>query len=139
MTINGKTKKAQPPVLPDIKRKLRTGSNPLGLLSRKIPVTGTRLKHTDSLLTKESCRLYILMVSKAYGYRKEQLNKLFESLIMSMFGEPPINASTRTSFKFGFISHLISRSDIIRKRDNLLFEKICVDGHSTAYKDTPPS
>ena len=39
----------------------------------------------DRVLTKASGRLYILRLCKAYGYSKEQLDKLFESLIMSVF------------------------------------------------------
>ena len=38
--------------------------------------------HIDSLLSKAASRLYILRVCKYYGYTKDQLSALFESLIM---------------------------------------------------------
>ena len=39
----------------------------------------------DSLLSRAASRLYILRVCKCYGYTKDQLSKLFDSLIMSLF------------------------------------------------------
>ena len=41
--------------------------------------------HVDNLLRKASSRLYILSVCKYFGYPKEQLTKLFDLLIMSLF------------------------------------------------------
>ena len=49
------------------------------------------------------------------AYQRKQLDKIDNFL--------------KKSFKFGSTSHLISIPDIIRKRDKLLFEKVCVDGH----------
>ena len=41
--------------------------------------------HIDHMLSKASSRLYILIVCKFYGYPKEQLDLLFQSLIISVF------------------------------------------------------
>ena len=41
--------------------------------------------HIDDLLSKASGRMYILRVCRCYGYSADQLNKLFDSLIMSLF------------------------------------------------------
>ena len=39
----------------------------------------------DNLLSKAASRMYILRVCRLYGYTKENLNLLFESLILSLF------------------------------------------------------
>ena len=41
--------------------------------------------HVDELLSKASGRMYILRVCKSYGYASDQLTKLFETLILSLF------------------------------------------------------
>ena len=41
--------------------------------------------HIDSLLSRAATRLYILRICNYYGYSKDQLSKLFDSLIMSLF------------------------------------------------------
>ena len=41
--------------------------------------------HVDSLLSRASSRLCILRVCRYYGYTKDQLSKVFDSLIMSLF------------------------------------------------------
>ena len=41
--------------------------------------------HVDKLIAQASSRLYILRVCKFYGYSQDQLNKLFDSLILSLF------------------------------------------------------
>ena len=41
--------------------------------------------HIDHVLSKASSRLYILRVCRFYGYPKEQLDLLFQSLIISVF------------------------------------------------------
>ena len=39
----------------------------------------------STMLSKASSRLYILRVCRFYGYPKEQLDLLFQSLIISVF------------------------------------------------------
>ena len=41
--------------------------------------------YIDDLLSKASGRMYILRVCRCYGYSADQLSKLFDSLIMSLF------------------------------------------------------
>ena len=41
--------------------------------------------HVDELLFKASGRMYIVRVCKSYGYASDQLTKLFETLILSLF------------------------------------------------------
>ena len=41
--------------------------------------------HIDDLLSKASGRMYILRVCRCYGYSEDQLSKLFDSLILSLF------------------------------------------------------
>ena len=41
--------------------------------------------HIDDLLSKASGRMYLLRVCRCYGYSADQLSKLFDSLIMSLF------------------------------------------------------
>ena len=41
--------------------------------------------HVDGLLSKASGRMCILRVCKSYGYSRDQLTKLFETLILSLF------------------------------------------------------
>ena len=44
-----------------------------------------RYTHIDHVLSKANSPLYILRVCKCYGYPKEQLDLLFQSLIISVF------------------------------------------------------
>ena len=41
--------------------------------------------HIDDMLSKASSQMYILRVCKSYGSSKDQLNNLFNSLVMSVF------------------------------------------------------
>ena len=41
--------------------------------------------HVDKLLSKASGRMYILRVCRSYGYSRDQLTKLFQTLISSLF------------------------------------------------------
>ena len=41
--------------------------------------------HVDELLSKPSGRMHILRVCKSYGYASDQLTKLFETFILSLF------------------------------------------------------
>ncbi len=39
----------------------------------------------DTLLSKAACRMYILRICRSYSYTKENLNLLFETVILSLF------------------------------------------------------
>ena len=96
--------------------------------------------HIDSFLSRAVNRLYILRVCKYYGYTKDQLSALFESLKMSLFqyglelwGSASqstfldlIDNFIRRSYSFGSANKISLMSDVIKNRDchNDLFNRI---------------
>ena len=76
-----KRPKVPPPPLAIVKRK--TQLKLLGVTSETDPMKWDT--HIDHVLSKANSRLYILRVCKFYGYPKEQLGLLFQSLIISVF------------------------------------------------------
>ena len=77
----GKTTKALPEPLENIKRK-----NNMRLLSVILEEDPTNWDtHIDYLLSKASSRLYILRICKYYKYSINNLDLLFQSLILSIF------------------------------------------------------
>ena len=50
-----------------------------------IPPSKSNFSHARSVILLAASRLYILRVCKYYGYTKDQLSKLFDSLIMRLF------------------------------------------------------
>jgi len=81
MLLHGKTTKPNPQPVPDIERK--SWLKLLGIIFQENPCCWDL--HVDKLIAKASSRLYILRVCKFYGYSQDQLNKLFDSLILSLF------------------------------------------------------
>ena len=81
MLIHGKTTKPNPQPVPDIER--ISWLKLLGIIFQENPCCWDL--HVDKLIAKASSRLYILRVCKFYGYSQDQLNKLFDSLILSLF------------------------------------------------------
>ena len=81
--------------------------------------------HIDSLLSRAARRLYILRVSKYYVYTKDQLSKLFDSLInviisvqirsirLTPFFREPITMAIQliTSHDFNLISDVIKNKE----------------------------
>ena len=55
----------------------------LGVTFEQVPVNWDT--HIDYLLSKASSRLYIIRICKYYGYSIENLDLLFQSLILSVF------------------------------------------------------
>ena len=94
--------------------------------------------HVDRLLRKASSRLYILHVCKCFGYPTEQLTKLFDLLIMSLFlygievwgaayqGKylDRIDRFFKGAFRFGCTSNLYVIVEVIRNRDCKLWNTI---------------
>ena len=76
MLQSSRTTKPAPPTVPGIER--REWLKLLGLVYEG----PCNCDHIDSLLSIPASRLYILNVCSYYGYAKDQLNKLFDSLIM---------------------------------------------------------
>ena len=81
MVVHGRISKPLPPLVQGIERK--SWLKLLGIIFQENP--SDRDLHVDNLLRKASSRLYILQVCKYFGYSKEQLTKLFDLLIMSLF------------------------------------------------------
>ena len=81
MLIYGKTTKPNIQPVPGIERK--SWLKLLGIIFQENPCCWDF--HVDKLIAKASSRLYILRVFKFHGYSQDQLNKLFDSLILSLF------------------------------------------------------
>ena len=95
------------------------------------------------MLSKASSRMYILRVCKSYGYSKDQLNNLFNSLIMSVFlcGVEAWGAAYQRKFldkidrflkrahSFGFTTKKTAILDLIENRDSELFKNVISGDH----------
>ena len=81
MVVRGRTNKLPPPQIDNIQRK--SWLNLLEMLLQDDPCNWDM--QVDNLLSKAASRVYILRVCRLYGYTKENLNLLFESLIQSLF------------------------------------------------------
>lgn len=106
----------------------------------------------DNLLCKASRRLYILRVCKYYGYSKDQLSALFDSLIMSLFlygievwGSAyedkylnRIDRFCKRAFKFGYTTKYIFISDVIANRDDKMWKRIACNPNHSLYDLLPP-
>ena len=137
MLVCGKTTKPLPPLIIGIDRK------------KWLKLLGITFQddlccwdlHVDSLLSTASSRMYILRVCRFYGYSKDQLSKLFDSHIMSLFyygieiwGSAlqikyleRIDRFFRRAHRYGYTSKIIKMSCLIEDRDRILFEKIIND------------
>ena len=71
------------PPAPPATAERKTKLNLLGVTFEDDPVNWD--SHIDHVFSKASSRLYILRVYRVYGYPKEQLDLLFQSLIISVF------------------------------------------------------
>lgn len=81
VVLNGKSSKTLPDPIQGIKR--RDWLKLLGVTFQDKPCNWD--KHFQFMISKACGRLYILRVCKFYGYSKEDLHLLFNSLIMSVF------------------------------------------------------
>ena len=81
MLLRSRTTRPAPPPVPGIERK--EWLKLLRITFNEDPCN--RDLHIDSLLSRTASRLHILRICKYYGYSKDQLSKLFDSLIMSLF------------------------------------------------------
>ena len=85
--------------------------------------------HVDNLLRKASSHSYILRVCKYFGYPKEQLTKLFDLLIMFLYGIEiwgaayqgkylgRIDKFFKRAFRFGYTNNLYAIAEVIKNRD----------------------
>ena len=95
------------------------------------------------MLSKASSRMYILRVCKSYGYSKDQLNNLFNSLIMSVFlceveawGAAcqrkfldKIDRFLKRAHRFGFTTKKTAILDLIKNRDSQLSKNVISGDH----------
>jgi hypothetical protein len=105
----------------------------------------------DSLLSKAASRMYILRVCRWYGYTKENLNLLFETLILSLFhygievwGSASqkkylqrIDKFFRRAYRFGYTPKEHKIAQLIEEKDKLLFDKIVNDPDHVLYNLLP--
>ena len=106
--------------------------------------------HIDHVLSKASSGLYTLRVCRLYGYPKEQLDLLFQSLIISVFTYAievwgccfydkylkRIDKLFARAFKSGYCLKKYSICDILTTRYNKLWIKITTN--TTALDDLLP-
>ena len=81
MLLNSRTTKSAPPPVPEIEQK--EWLKLLGITFHEDSCNWDL--HIDSLLSRAATHLYILTTCKYYGYSKDQVSKLFDFLIMSLF------------------------------------------------------
>ena len=81
LLLRGKTTRTPPEPLEIIERKEELEL--LGVTFEQVPVNWNT--HIDYLLTKVTSRSYILRICEYYGYTIENLDLLFQSLILSLF------------------------------------------------------
>ena len=148
MLLRSKTTKPSPPPVPGIERK--EWLKLLGITFHEDPCNWDL--HVDSLLSRTASRLYILRICKYYGYSKDQLSKLFDSLIMSLFLYglevwasayqrkylDRIDTFFRRAYRFGYTNKIILISDVITSRDSDLFNRIISDTGHVLYNLLPP-
>ena len=134
MVVRGRTNKLPPPQIDNIERK--SWLNLLGMLLQDDPCNWDM--QVDNLLSKAASRMYILRVCRLYGYTKENLNLLFESLILSLFyygieawGSAlqnkylqRIDKFFRRAYRFGYTLQEYKISHLVEERDKSLFAKI---------------
>ena len=144
MLVCGKTTKPLPPSITGIGRK------------KWLKLLGITFQddlccwdlHVDSLLS-----MYILRVCRFYCYSKDQLSKLFDSLVMSLFYygieiwgsalqikylERIDRFFRRAHRRYGYTSKIIKMSCLIEDRNRILFEKIINDPEHVLYELLPP-
>ena len=106
----------------------------------------------DNLLSRASSRMHILRTCRSYGYSKEQLTILFDTLIMSLFSYgievwgsalekkylERIDTFLRRAYRYGYTTKSVRIIDLIKERDMSLFEKICSNPEHPLYEILPP-
>jgi hypothetical protein len=147
MVVRGKTNKPVPPILPAIERvpylKL------LGLIFQENPCNWDL--YLDNLLARAGSRLYILRICKYYGYPKDQISTLFDSLVFSLilYGIEVWGAAfkgkyldraekfLKRAYRYGYTSKNYVLADIIRERDMKLWKVISEDAAHSLYELLP--
>ena len=146
LLLRGRTTKTPPEPLEIIGRKDKLKL--LGVTFEQVPVNWDT--HIDYLLSKASSRLYILRICKYYGYSKENLDLLFQSLILSVFTYATevwgcafyskylssIDKLFARCYKLGYCLKQHSILDVRHNRDMKLWRRI--SSANTALRDLLP-
>lgn len=147
MLLSGGTSKPPPAPIEDIERK------------KWLKLLGVTLEddvccwdlHVDALLSKAGSRMYILRVCRRYGYQKEHLNYLFNSLILSLFlygiemwGSAlqkkyleRIDKFFKCAYRYGYLLEKYTMSELIETRDRILFNRILNNPEHVLYELLP--
>jgi hypothetical protein len=137
MVVRGKTIKPVPPILPAIEHVSYLKENPCNWDL-----------YLDNLLTKAGSRLYILRICKYYGYPKDQISTLFDSLVFSLilYGIEVWGAAfkgkyldrvekfLKRAYRYGYTSKNYVLADIIRERDMKLWKVISENAAHSLYE-----
>ncbi len=103
-------------------------------------------------IAKAGSRLYILRICKYYGYPKDQISTLFDSLVFSLilYGIEVWGAAfkgkyldrvdkfLKRAYRYGYTSKNYVLTDIIRERDTKLWKIISEDVTHSLYELLPP-
>ena len=137
MVVRGRTTKPLPLQLDGIERK--NWLKLLGIAFQDDPCCWDL--QVDTLLSKAASRMYILRVCRSYGYTNENLNLLFETLILSLFHYgievwgsalqnkylQRIDKFLRRAYRFGYTLKEYKISQLVEEKDKALFAKIVED------------
>ena len=96
--------------------------------------------------------MYIIRICRFYGYSKDQISKLFDSLILSLilYGIEVWGAAykgkyldrvdkfLKRAFRYGYTSKKYVLSDIIRERDKKLWNTVTKDTAHSLHDLLPP-
>ena len=148
MIVSGKSANLPPDPIPGIKRK--TWLKLLGITLQSDPSCWDL--HVSNLLSRASSRMHIMRICRSYGYSKEQLTYLFDTLIMSIFiygievwGSAlekkyldRIDKFLRRAHRYGYTTKSFQIFDVVKARDMSLFKKIYSNPDHPLYELLPP-
>ncbi len=147
MVIRSKISITLPPAIPNIKRK--SSLKILGMNLENIPDKWD--VHFDEMISKAAGRMYILRVCKYYGMPINQLNLLFNSLIIPLFTYGielwggtyskyinQIEKFISRAYRNGYIAQKLNFNEVISDRDRKLWKKI-INNKNNALQDLLPS
>ena len=147
IVVRGKMCATPPNRIPSITRK--TWLKILGVTVEETP--GKWDIHFEEMLKKTSERMYILRVCKYYGFTKEQLDLLFQSLIMPLFTFAveiwggashskyisKIDKFINRAHRNGYTKNRSDFKKLIIDRDMRLWTKITKDTSNALYNPLP--
>ena len=134
MVVRGRTTKSLPLQLDGIERK--NWLKLLGMAVQDDPCCWDL--QVDTFLSKAASRMYILRVCRSYGYTKENLNLLFETLILSLFQYrievwgsalqnkylQRIDKPLRRAYRFGYNLKEYNNRNWLRRRTRPYLQKL---------------